>query len=292
MTGSFRVKRSGGPRTEEGKAVAARNALKTGIYATSVVMPGESEEEFVELRDALLVELGASGVLEASLVHDLAVITWKKARLDRLEHRVVIQRLNAPETGEEFFLLGLERTPENEWALSHLFALTPEAIAEIDLRETLGRRLIDAETRVEAIAQIQQSLPELFDEMHVWVRDEFDDEIFRGADTLQLFKARRFAAEKGSFIPLINLAAVGLGHRILAECQRSRRAIEALPKIEAIRERIHDERLSNLVTSEGPSRARDDLNRAFFRTLKEFRTQQAWRRSNEVIDVSPERTEA
>ena len=108
MTGSFRVKRSGGPRTEGGKAVAAANSLKTGIYATTVVMPDECEQDFLELRDALLVELNAYGVLEAALVHELAAFTWKKARLDRLEHRVVMQRLNAPATSEDYFEGGLE----------------------------------------------------------------------------------------------------------------------------------------------------------------------------------------
>lgn len=287
MAGSFRVKRSGGPRTEEGKAVAAANSLKTGIYATTVVMSDESEQDFLELRDALLVELCASGVLEAALVHELAVIAWKKARLDRLEHRVVMQRLNAPATSEDYFEGGLERTPENEWVLSHLSLLTPKLREEISLREVFARQLMSEQDRVAAIAGIQEQLPGLFEQIEAWVRDESDKELSNNVEFISLHRARQYAVEKGTYIPVIRLLAVGLGYKILEECKRLKLAFELLPQLDAIREQIRDQRLANLMAAEVPSRAREDLNRSFFRMLKELRTQQDWRKRHEVIDVSP-----
>lgn len=35
------------------------------------------------------------------------------------------------------------------------------------------------------------------------------------------------------------------------------------------------------------SPAKDDLSRNFYRTLKELRIQQAWRKQNQIIDVTP-----
>jgi hypothetical protein len=287
MTGSFRVKRSGGPRTEKGKAVAAGNSLKTGIYAATVVMADESEKDFLELRDSLLVELGASGVLEAALVHELAVITWKKARLDRLEHQVVMQRLNAPVTPEDYFEGGLSRTPENEWILARLDSLTIDLIEEIGAKEALARQLISFEDRESAIVAIEEHFPALFDQLITWVRDESDPELSQGVDMLALIRERKHAANKGNFLPLIGLLGVGLGYKILEECRRYKRGIELLPKIEAIKGQIRDQRLANLIAAEGSNRAREDLNRSFFRVLKELRTQQEWRKKHEVIDVSP-----
>lgn len=267
--------------------MAARNSLKTGIYAATLVLPDESEQEFLELRDALLIELGASGVLESALVHDLAVVTWKKARLDRIEHRVVMQRLNASATSEDYFEGGLERTPEHEWVLLHLNWLTPKLSEEISLREALARQLMSEQDRVTAIAGIQEQLPDLFEQIEAWVRDESDKELSNNVDFISLHRARQYAVEKGTYIPVIRLLAVGLGYKILEECKRFKLAFDVLPQLDTIREQIRDQRLANLMAAEGPSRAREDLNRSFFRVLKELRTQQAWRKMHEVIDVTP-----
>ena len=41
-----RGKRTGGPKTEEGKSLASKNALKTGAYSALTVLPNENPEEF------------------------------------------------------------------------------------------------------------------------------------------------------------------------------------------------------------------------------------------------------
>jgi hypothetical protein len=46
-------KKSTGPKTHKGKALASMNALKHGLTAQKLLMPGESAEEF----EALLAEL-------------------------------------------------------------------------------------------------------------------------------------------------------------------------------------------------------------------------------------------
>jgi hypothetical protein len=43
-------KRSGGPKTAEGKLAVANNALKTGSYSSRAVLPGESEEDLKQLQ--------------------------------------------------------------------------------------------------------------------------------------------------------------------------------------------------------------------------------------------------
>lgn len=282
-----KTKRSGGPRTAEGKAIAARNSLKTGVYTAAVVMPDESEQDFLELRDALLVELGASGVLEASLVHELAVVAWKKARLDRLEHRVVMQRLNAPVTPEDYFQCGLPRTPENEWILGKLEAFTEEFGFNLELKERAARQIIDPKTRSAGLAHIQAHLPELYEQMIVWVREPYQVDLEQGVDSLKAMMARQSAQKTENYDALISVLGAGLGYRILGECERYKLALTLLPQLEAIKKQIRDQRLVNLMVSEGPNRAREDLNRSFFRVLKELRTQQEWRKKHEVIDVTP-----
>jgi hypothetical protein len=78
--------KSRGPRTAEGKARSARNALKHGLSAKKhVLLPDDSRAEFKALEGALLEELRPEGALQTLLVHRLVAAAWRLARADRLE---------------------------------------------------------------------------------------------------------------------------------------------------------------------------------------------------------------
>ena len=78
--------RSRGPVTAEGKARAARNALRHGLCsAETVLVPGEDPSEFAELLADLRAEHRPRDLSEDLLVQRLAVTVWKLARCDRLE---------------------------------------------------------------------------------------------------------------------------------------------------------------------------------------------------------------
>ena len=81
--------KSTGPRTPEGKAVSRYNALKHGIFAKAVIPPAlepyESRADFDDLLDAFTAQFAPANRLEALLVQQIAVITWRLARLYRAE---------------------------------------------------------------------------------------------------------------------------------------------------------------------------------------------------------------
>jgi len=81
-----RRKRSGGPQTEEGKKATSRNALKTGAYSSLIILPGESEDDFRALEEQFISDFSPRDIAEAAMVRNLAVITWKKLRVEKLEH--------------------------------------------------------------------------------------------------------------------------------------------------------------------------------------------------------------
>jgi hypothetical protein len=82
--------KSRGPRTEEGKARSAQNALKHGLRAQKyLVLPEEDAGEFAALEAALLEELAPVGVLQTMLARRVAVAAWRLARADRLEVEVL-----------------------------------------------------------------------------------------------------------------------------------------------------------------------------------------------------------
>jgi hypothetical protein len=85
--------RSRGPRTEEGKAKSAQNALKHGLRAQKhLVLPEEDGAEFADLEAALLEELAPVGALQTVLAQRVAVAAWRLARADRIEVELFEER--------------------------------------------------------------------------------------------------------------------------------------------------------------------------------------------------------
>jgi hypothetical protein len=85
--------RSRGPKTPEGKARSAQNALKHGMRAlTFVVLPDESAVEFAALEAALVAELAPEGALQLVLARRVASAAWRLARADRMEVELFEQR--------------------------------------------------------------------------------------------------------------------------------------------------------------------------------------------------------
>ena len=60
------------------------------------MLAGEDAAQFAELEHLLLHDFDPVGVAEAAMVHDLAVLTWKKLRVDRVEHAVMMQTALQP----------------------------------------------------------------------------------------------------------------------------------------------------------------------------------------------------
>jgi hypothetical protein len=88
--------RSGGPRTNEGKKIASQNALKTGAYSNTLILPGEDESRFRQIEEQFIRDFQPSDMAEITMVRDLAVLAWKKIRLENLELRFTLEQLNAP----------------------------------------------------------------------------------------------------------------------------------------------------------------------------------------------------
>jgi hypothetical protein len=78
--------KSRGPKTPEGKARSAQNALKHGMRAQQcIVLPGERASAFEAFEAALMEELAPEGALQAVLAQRVVAASWRLARAERLE---------------------------------------------------------------------------------------------------------------------------------------------------------------------------------------------------------------
>src|SRR5690242_9252465 len=80
---------STGPRTTEGKAAAARNATRHGIFSSVPVIPGECPEEWEAHRAGVVESFAPMGLLEVNLAERAALLLWRLQRLARYEAETV-----------------------------------------------------------------------------------------------------------------------------------------------------------------------------------------------------------
>ena len=97
------AQKSTGPRTAAGKQRVALNALKYGRYAgphsteQAMVMLGEDPAEFHRFRDSLVIAREPADAVEQMLVEEIAVLAWKKKRLDRAQEGLQVHNLEVLE---------------------------------------------------------------------------------------------------------------------------------------------------------------------------------------------------
>ena len=81
--------KSTGPKTAEGKAAVAKNAVKHGLFAHESVIPGENPEDFEFFREELLAELAPVGVVESLLAERVVGLSWRLQRAERMQNQVI-----------------------------------------------------------------------------------------------------------------------------------------------------------------------------------------------------------
>src|ERR1035441_7537341 len=81
------AQKSTGPRSVEGKSVSRFNALKHGIDAASIVIPGEDPADYDALADHYLQEFRPKSASESFHVGAMLRADWQKGRLPRLKYQ-------------------------------------------------------------------------------------------------------------------------------------------------------------------------------------------------------------
>jgi len=77
--------KSTGPRSEEGKQRASRNAFRHGLTAETVLEPLEDPEDYKLFEQAISAEYDAESAVERELVLRLASLLWRLRRASSIE---------------------------------------------------------------------------------------------------------------------------------------------------------------------------------------------------------------
>lgn len=275
-------KRTGGPRTTEGKLAVSQNALKTGAYSNLAVLPNENPEEFNQLVDQFKHDFHPADVIENSLVHELASLTWKKLRLEKLEQAVFVKKLNAPIKMEELIDCGLKFDQDRYDFWTKLINLEDDVLQNAE--DTL--ELIKPNMRVGISEELLIEIKTLNPKIHEAVIDYYrqvdplaDVEI---SDEDLVSKTMRYNKQPEQFLTSLVFQRYVQFYEAGIWCTKNH------DKINDAIEQIKQERLLNLMQSGGVLRANDDLSRSVMRTLSEFRKHHEWRMKNRLVDANKE----
>lgn len=276
----IKTKRGGGPKSPQGKLTCSTNAIKKGVYTERVILPGESERDFDELLEQFNRDFSPNDVAESMMVRELAVLTWKKLRLERLEYSFYKDVLNEPVLDLE---LNIRNIPPNEgckWLLKDLSIVTPEFVEDHKQLKLVLISLSNSKSLENDFLNLPKNHPKVFQEFVNLAHDNFVIENHFAVTPQFLTKLN--ISHHGKNSKFIEFALIQLD----AKVEQVLWANHYLNPLKETVTAVQGRRLLAEIRRDGALRASDDLSRAFFRTLSELRRQQKFRKDMGIIDVS------
>ena len=85
--------KSTGPKSQRGKFFASQGAITHGLYARDMLLPGEREAEFNQVRGEMISDCAPVGIREYQRVEKLAWHEWRWRRFRRAENGEIAMRL-------------------------------------------------------------------------------------------------------------------------------------------------------------------------------------------------------
>lgn len=263
---------STGPKSEAGKEVVSRNAIRHGLLSRHLIIDGESQEEFSELLRLLAEDFRPIGLVEHALVDRVGIALWRQRRLVRAESAEV--SLNQQRFGDEQKKdvgrhLNLDYDVYTELRAPAEGAEPDEEVLEANVayyeeKRTFWQSLLD-----NRVAYADDPLAALSASARKTVLRALGCDAMQA--TLTVTKsfgtwAKMFKAHVKHFESLIALTRVPEVSRLVMQSR-------ALP--------TQTDLLARYQTA---------LDNDLYKALKALREAQAWRQSRDVIDVEPEQS--
>jgi hypothetical protein len=281
-------KRSGGPKSLEGKMISSRNAVKTGSYSSQIALSSEEEADFKAFEDEFMNDFKPLGLVESSMVHELAVLAWKKLRLERVEHQLMRDQLKSPITPKEYIDAGFEGKGGVAFALNQLDQIDDQLIANHTEDLELAMSLKKDRDNQSRLKSLDQDYFDFYVRLQKIVRDLDQGPqkvvyVWTGVnDDKPSCNTKLIAAD---IPPSLLTDAL---NQMIEESEAVLYVSKNIELIQGLKSKILDKRLMHMMESTTSQRVHEDLGRLFSRRLKELREQQSWRLKRDIIDVLSE----
>jgi hypothetical protein len=279
-------KRSGGPQTSEGKLASSQNSLKTGVYSRKVTLINESEDEFNQLWEQFMSDFAPRDIIESVLVRDLAIISWKKLRLEGLEQSSLVRQLSRPIKSAEYSQQGIKINPDAVWAIDYLDGLTEGEVEHYERARKEAQSWWDSYRGDRDILSMQVNYPTLFEVVVSRARVfGFDMSLDPDSEELCSWDLDPDEYDCDRYADYVARALIREDHGLNWVEENSE-------QIELAAIKAKEERLLGVMQSPMKPRVHEDLSQSFYKTLSELRKHQQWRRKMSIVDVTPSEPKA
>ncbi len=153
---------STGPKTEEGKAKVARNALKHGLDSKEIfIAPGE-QETFDQFQADLIAETNPVGALEQDLFRQLLHAAWNLRRI-RIQETDVHERASALMVNpflDDKYSAALDRLAKHQVRIERTYHRALRELRSLQTNRHLANRLLlrrDLPGKPPALADLRKS---------------------------------------------------------------------------------------------------------------------------------------
>lgn len=170
-----------GPKSIPGKKNSSMNALKTGLFAKSTILPFEDEAQYKKHIKQVLKSLSPENAIEQAIAQQIADSLWRGARLElrsTMKRDEVFTQLT-PQAMAGF--LGIEgkrqaRAPDylvtpNHQIYQKDLVLPKKCLQQFD-------HLVKNVKGVANYEAVWRQYPQLFTELHYWLEDEDQTDLF------------------------------------------------------------------------------------------------------------------
>ena len=163
---------STGPRTEIGKAASSQNALKHGLTAKTVLLPGEDEAAYRKLCDGMFESFAPADTPEKELIQLLCDTQWRLQRCGRIE--AAILSADVPD------FKAIDIMSKHESRLKRQYSTTlKEARNLINERQSIEAAEMREAVRIRRADKLKATTTNLEEIGFVFSNDEVDAEIRR-----------------------------------------------------------------------------------------------------------------
>ena len=276
-TKSSSPKKSGGPQTPEGKLVTSRNAIKTGAYCKTLILPGENESDFCHIQTQMMQDFAPQDMAENALVNELSVLMWKQIRLRNLEHRTVFAKMNKPPQDYEVRDYTYINTSAALSIWPELIGVEPRLDGACSAAIDFAQEVLDRGISSTDMEKMESEYEAIFQSLQMISEEYFEPALSGSQMCCTLIEDDE--GIKVLFLPMALKQTIAL----LQEREWIWSNLEAVKK--EITE-LQDERVLRSIRGEAIARTHNDVARSFFRALAELRKHQNWRLERSVVDLN------
>jgi hypothetical protein len=158
------AKRSRGPKTAEGKAIVARNAIKFGFLARDPVAPGEDAAQWTEFRAGMMASLAPVGEPEKMLAGLIVDCAWRLRRFPAVEAGLYVANCREEDSnwGQAFLrdcegAGSIEKLIRYEARIERAFQRN---LRELRSLQSTRKERVSGKRRVPTLAKLQNKLTE------------------------------------------------------------------------------------------------------------------------------------